>query len=161
MLGGVRSGKSAYAEGLMRGFEPPYLYIATAQVFDQELGARVEQHKQRRGADWQTLEAPFDLAETLTKARQPVLVDCLSMWLTNLLLDDRDTEAATDEFCSALASAEAPIVLVSNEVGLGGISANALQRRFADSLGLLNQRVAGMSERVVLVAAGLPLTLKG
>ncbi len=145
----------------MQSFAPPYLYIATAQIFDAELEARVDLHRQRRGGDWQTLEAPFDLPQALRQAQQPVLVDCLSMWLSNLLLDERDLGDETADLCAALEQAKGPIVLVSNEVGLGGISANALQRRFADALGLLNQRVAGMSERVVLVAAGLPLTLKG
>lgn len=146
---------------MMEAFSPPYLYLATAQIFDKELGARVAQHQDRRGAHWQTKEVPFELPQALRNADRPVLVDCLSMWLSNLVLDDRDIETASAALIAAIAAASVPLVVVSNEVGLGGISANALQRRFADSLGLLNQQVAGMSERVILVAAGLPLLLKG
>lgn len=161
VLGGIRSGKSGFAEGLMQAYQPPYLYLATAQVHDDGMRQRVALHQARRGADWRLQEAPMALPEALRQARQPVLLDCLSMWVSNLLLADQALEPAFDALEGALRACDQPLVCVSNEVGLGGISANGLQRRFADSLGLLNQRVAGMSDRVVFIAAGLPLTLKG
>ena len=122
---------------------------------------RVALHQARRGDDWRLCEVALDLPEALRAARQPVLLDCLSMWVTNLMLADQPLEPAFTALAAALEASDQTIICVSNEVGLGGISANALQRRFADSLGLLNQRVAGMSDRVFFIAAGLPLTLKG
>lgn len=161
VLGGIRSGKSAFAEGLMATLAPPYLYIATAELHDDGMRQRVTQHQARRGGDWRLCEAPLDLPAAVRAARQPVLVDCLSMWVTNLLLAERPLEPAFAALVAALESNDQTIICVSNEVGLGGISANALQRRFADTLGLLNQRVAGMSDQVFFIAAGLPLKLKG
>ena len=162
VLGGVRSGKSAYAERLVtvRGNG---VYLATAEPRDDEMERRIAQHKERRGEVWTTVEEKLDLPQTLGRLSAPgtpVLVDCLTLWLSNLMEAGRDIAAETDSLVTSLASLPGPVVLVSNEVGLGGIAANAMARRFADELGALNQAVALMADRVLLVAAGLPLTLK-
>ncbi len=162
VLGGTRSGKSLYAEQLI-GTQPA-LYLATAQVYDDEMADRVQRHRKRRGPLWETREEPLDLpgalAET-THADRPVLVDCLTLWLSNLLLAERAIDDETARLCTALKNVRGPVVLVSSEVGLGIVPDNALARAFRDHAGLLNQSVASVADRVVFVAAGLPLTLKG
>lgn len=167
VLGGARSGKSRHAEALVRDSgAPPWTYIATAQAFDDEMRERIARHKADRaetgGCGWVTLDAPFDLPEALRRAdaAAPVLVDCLTLWLTNLMLAERDLPAAADSLCEALAERRSPSVLVANEVGLGIVPDNALARRFRDEAGRLNQRLAALAGRVVFVAAGLPLRLK-
>ena len=162
MLGGARSGKSRYAESLVTALPPPWLYVATAEAGDSEMVARVAAHQARRGPSWTTIETPRNLAETLgTHADTPTLVDCLTLWLSNVMLADADVDAKIEQLDEALARAAAPIVLVANEVGFGIVPDSALGRRFRDLQGLLNQRIATRADRVVLVVAGLPLTLKG
>jgi adenosylcobinamide kinase/adenosylcobinamide-phosphate guanylyltransferase len=163
VLGGARSGKSRYAESLIAGFPPPWLYVATGEARDDEMAARIAAHRARRGADWRALEVPRDLAGALAalEAGGAVLVDCLTLWLSNLMLANAEIEAESDRLDDALAQARGPIVLVSNEVGLGIVPDNALARRFRDAQGRLNQRVAGRADRVVLMVAGLPLVVKG
>jgi len=165
VLGGARAGKSAYAEALIapddRG---PGLYLATAEAGDAEMAERIAQHRARRGAAWTTIEEPLELTQALrayARAERPILVDCLTLWLSNLMLAGRDPEAATGGLIDALPRLAGPIVLVSNEVGLGIVPDNPLARRFRDAAGRLNQAVAAACQRVVLVAAGLPLVLKG
>lgn len=166
VLGGARSGKSRHAEALVRDSGPsPWTYIATAQALDDEMRERIARHqadRQATGAGWLTIDAPRALAEALREAApgSPVLVDCLTLWLTNLMLGDHDIAGAVDALCAALASRQAPVVLVANEVGLGIVPDNALARRFRDEAGRLNQRLAAMAGRVIFVAAGLPLRLK-
>ena len=160
MLGGARSGKSRYAEGLITRLPPPWLYIATAQAFDDEMQARIAEHRARRAPGWRTVEAPLALPDALRDAgTAPVLVDCLTLWLSNLLLADADLSAAETALDAALGRA-APTVLVSNEVGLGIVPDNALARRFRDHAGRLHQRLAARADRVVLTVAGLPLFMK-
>jgi adenosylcobinamide kinase / adenosylcobinamide-phosphate guanylyltransferase len=163
VLGGARSGKSRHAESLVMAAPPPWLYVATAEARDHEMTARIAAHRARRGADWRTIEAPRDIAAVLTSAPigGAVLVDCLTLWLSNLMLADADIDAEFDRLDAALARAQVPIVLVSNEVGLGIVPDNALARRFRDAQGRLNQRVAARADRVVLMVAGLPLVVKG
>lgn len=162
MLGGARSGKSRYAESLVTALPPPWLYVATAEAGDSEMVARVAAHQARRGPSWTTIETPRNVAETLgTHADTPTLVDCLTLWLSNVMLADADVDAEIEQLDEALARAAAPIVLVANEVGFGIVPDSALGRRFRDLQGLLNQRIAARADRVVLVVAGLPLTLKG
>ena len=162
MLGGARSGKSRYAEGLVTALPPPWLYVATAEAGDSEMVARVAAHQARRGPSWTTIETPRNVAETLgTHAATPTLVDCLTLWLSNVMLADADVDAEIEQLDEVLARAAAPIVLVANEVGFGIVPDSALGRRFRDLQGLLNQRIAARADRVVLVVAGLPLTLKG
>ncbi|MGJ4995054.1 bifunctional adenosylcobinamide kinase/adenosylcobinamide-phosphate guanylyltransferase [Bradyrhizobium sp. HKCCYLS3077] len=163
VLGGARSGKSRYAEALITANPPPWIYVATAQAFDDEMTERIAQHKARRAEGWQTLETTHDLAGLVrahTDASAPILIDCLTLWLSNVMLADMDVPAASAELVEALSVARGPIITVSNEVGLGIVPDNALARAFRDAQGRLNQDVAAMADRVILMAAGLPLTLK-
>ncbi len=162
ILGGARSGKSHYAEALVTAHPPPWVYVATAEPFDDEMRARIAGHRARRGADWRLVEAPRDIAGEIAcaPAGNAVLVDCLTLWLSNLVLADADVLAESDRLDDALAQARGPVVLVSNEVGLGIVPDNALGRRFRDAQGVLNQRIAARADRVVLMVAGLPLVVK-
>jgi len=164
VLGGARSGKSRFAEAEVRrlGRGRP-VYIATAQAYDDEMTARIAQHQSDRGDDWLTVEAPQDLPAVLRRhatGSAAVLVDCLTLWLSNRLLADADLDADAAELLAALDAATAPVVLVSNEVGLGIVPDNALARRFRDAAGRLNQEVAAAAGAVHFIAAGLPLRLK-
>ncbi len=162
VLGGARSGKSRYAESVIAALPPPWVYVATAAAGDAEMAVRIARHRSRRGKGWQTIEAPCDLAGALTGIADanPVLVDCLTLWLSNRMLADADVEAETAHLETALARRRAPVVLVSNEVGAGIVPDNALARRFRDLQGRLNQRLAAHADRVVLMVAGLPLVVK-
>ena len=162
VLGGARSGKSRYAETIITALPPPWIYAATAQALDGEMAARIGAHRARRGAGWTTVESPRDLAATLAAhAQAPILVDCLTLWLSNLMMADAPIEQELDRLAQALAKVAAPVVLVANEVGCGIVPDNALARRFRDLQGALNQRIAALADQVVLVVAGLPLFLKG
>jgi adenosylcobinamide kinase/adenosylcobinamide-phosphate guanylyltransferase len=163
VLGGARSGKSRYAEGLLDRHPGRRTYLATAEVLDGEMAERVKAHRDRRDADWKTVEEPLDLANALkaeTEQGAAVLVDCLTLWLGNLLGEERDPEAEIAELIAALGQFGGPVVFVSNEVGLGIVPDNALARRFRDLAGTLHQRLAEKADRVVFVAAGLPMNLK-
>ncbi len=166
VLGGAGSGKSRYAESLVEGAIAAGgegLYLATATAGDAEMAARIARHRARRGAGWATVEEPLALAATLAAEAGPgraVLVDCLTLWLSNLVACGRDPEAATAALIDAFDGLGGPAVLVSNEVGMGIVPEGALPRAFRDQAGLLNQAVAARAERVVFVAAGLPLILK-
>jgi adenosylcobinamide kinase/adenosylcobinamide-phosphate guanylyltransferase len=163
VLGGARSGKSKYAESLISALPPPWVYVATAQAFDAEMSERIAAHRARRARGWRTIEAAHDLAGALTMAPAgaPVLIDCLTLWLSNRMLAQADVDAETERFEDALDRRARPVVLVSNEVGFGIVPDNALARRFRDLQGRLNQRIAARADRVVLMVAGLPLTVKG
>lgn len=160
VLGGARSGKSRFAESLVH---QPAHYVATAQAFDDEMRERIAAHKVQRGAGWVTHEEPFDLVGELSKlgADDFILVDCLTLWLTNLLLAERDCESEIQKLVNYLRTATSRIVIVSNEVGLGIVPDNKLARRFRDIQGIANQRVAEVALNVVFMVAGLPLTVKG
>lgn len=164
VLGGARSGKSGYAERLARETGLARHYIATAEPFDDEMRARIARHQADRAGDgWQTHEAPRDLADALRGASAPdrvVLVDCLTLWLSNLMLADADLGEATAGLQAALAAAPGPVILVSNEVGMGLVPETPLGRAFRDAQGRLNQSLARQAQQVVFVAAGLPLILK-
>jgi adenosyl cobinamide kinase/adenosyl cobinamide phosphate guanylyltransferase len=163
VLGGARSGKSRYAEAAVMARPPPWIYVATAEPFDDEMKARIAEHRGRRGGQWQTVEAPLDLATAIADAppAATVLVDCLTLWLNNLMFKQRDIDAETQRLEAALGARQAPAVLVSNEVGSGIVPENAEARRFRDLQGRLNQRIAARADRVVLLVAGLPLVIKG
>jgi len=162
VLGGARSGKSRYAESVITALPPPWVYVATAESRDEEMAERIGAHRSRRGPRWQTIEAPRDLAAALDACKTvPVLIDCLTLWLSNLMLAEADIDAETARLEAALAAAMAPVVLVANEVGYGIVPDYPLGRRFRDLQGILNQRVAARADRVVLVVAGLPLAVKG
>jgi adenosylcobinamide kinase/adenosylcobinamide-phosphate guanylyltransferase len=159
-LGGARSGKSAYAERLVGALPPPWVYCATAQALDDEMRERIGHHRKRRGEGWRTAEAPLDIAPLLEAETRPILVDCLTLWLTNIMLAGMDVDAETAKLIAAARTSRAPIVFVSNEVGLGIVPDNALAREFRDRAGRLNQAVAAIANRVVFMAAGLPMVLK-
>ena len=162
VLGGARSGKSRYAEGLVTALPGPWTYVATGQAFDDEMRARIAQHRAERVPGWLTVDAPVDLPGALAGAGSaPVLVDCLTLWVSNLLLAGADVAAAVAELRAALRARAAATVLVSNEVGMGIVPDNALARAFRDAAGRLHQQVAADADRVVLVVAGLPLAVKG
>ncbi|MFZ1428439.1 MAG: bifunctional adenosylcobinamide kinase/adenosylcobinamide-phosphate guanylyltransferase [Geminicoccaceae bacterium] len=163
VLGGARSGKSAHAESLVVASGLQLVYIATAQALDGEMRQRIRHHRDRRSAAWLTVEAPLELAAAIathTGPERAILVDCLTLWLTNVLLADRNPEAEGDQLLAALAAATGPVVLVSNEVGLGIVPLDALSRAFVDHAGRLHQRLAQAADWVRFVAAGLPLDLK-
>lgn len=163
VLGGARSGKSAYAEGLLASHPAPRIYVATAEARDEEMRQRIAQHRSRRRSDWVTVEEPLDIATALTRPdhlARPLLVDCLTLWVSNLLLSDADIGRATQALVAALAARRAPTVLVANEVGLGIVPDNALARRFRDAAGTLNQQLAKDADHVVFMVAGLALTMK-
>jgi len=169
VIGGARSGKSRYAqsraEAQARAESPPLApyFIATAQAFDNEMRERIKRHQDDRSDGWITIEAPVDLAEAITRWSTPgrvLLVDCLTLWTSNLLLGDHDIAAATTRLIQAIAVARGPIILVANEVGWSIVPDNALARRFRDEAGVVNQHIAEAVSEVQLVAAGLPLKLK-
>ena len=164
VLGGARSGKSRYAERLVEDAASCGTYCATAEAGDAEMAERIAAHRARRGPFWRTVEAPLALAATVaaesTCRERPILVDCLTLWLSNLLLADKQPDEEAAALASALRDAAAPVVLVSNEVGMGLVPETPLGRRFRDAAGRLNQQVAALADRVVFVAAGLPLALK-
>jgi len=163
VLGGARSGKSAYAESRARALAGDKVYIATAEITDAEMAERIRHHQDRRGTGWQTIEAPLDLAAAFRKLDAPdriVLIDCVTVWINNLMFHDREVEPAIADFCAALAAAGGHVVVVSNEVGFGIVPENALARRFRDLAGRANQAIAAAADEVVLVVAGLPLTMK-
>ncbi len=163
VTGGAASGKSRWAEGLVTGDGRAKTYIATATQGDAEMRAKIAKHRRDRGSGWKTIEAPLDLAQVISglpKGRV-VLVDCLTMWLSNQMLRGGDLAGATDELVQAVGQSTIPMVLVTNETGSGGVPDNALARAFQAEQGTLNQRIAAISDLVVLVTAGLPLAIKG
>ncbi|MFZ5450784.1 MAG: bifunctional adenosylcobinamide kinase/adenosylcobinamide-phosphate guanylyltransferase [Thermodesulfobacteriota bacterium] len=168
VLGGARSGKSSYALSLAESFPLPRLYVATCEPRDEEMQARIDKHQQERGPEWETREVCLDLADFL--AQPPagygvILVDCLTMWLTNLMLKENARSAGIRRECARLAEALAggstPTILVSNEVGLGIVPDNPLAREYRDQAGWLHQKVAQVADLVVMMVAGLPLVIKG
>jgi adenosylcobinamide kinase/adenosylcobinamide-phosphate guanylyltransferase len=163
VLGGARSGKSRYAEALIEAAAPRGTYCATAEPGDAEMTARIATHRARRGDFWRTVEAPLELPSVIVSeaaADRPLLIDCLTLWLSNLLLADKNIQTETRLLCAALGEAAGPVVLVANEVGLGLVPETPLGRRFRDAAGRLNQEVASLADRVVFIVAGLPLVLK-
>ncbi len=162
VLGGARSGKSLYAEGLVETFAER-IYLATAEAKDTEMAQRIDEHQKRRGPGWKTVEEPLDLAgalKTHSKDSLPVLVDCLTLWLANIMAAGLDVDDETRTLTETLKNAVGPVVLVSNEVGQGIVPDNALARAYMDHAGRLNQAVAVAANRVVLMSAGLPHVLK-
>jgi len=163
VLGGARSGKSRYAERLVLDSGLAPVYVATAEALDDEMAARIAAHRARRDRRWRTIEAPLDLIETLRLERtegRAVLVDCLTLWLTNLMTRERPVEAETERLVAGLDGHGAPLVLVANEVGLGVIPASPMARAFVDHAGRLHQALAARADAVTLMVAGLPHHLK-
>ena len=168
VLGGARSGKSTHAEklvaGTLFGANPrPAVYIATAQAGDMEMATRIMAHRTRRGGTWTTIEEPLKLGEAIhdcAARSEPMLVDCLTLWLSNLMQAGADLDHTVDELVHILDGLDPPVVFVSNEVGLGIVPETPLGRAFRDAQGRLNMRVAERADRVILMTAGLPLVLK-
>jgi adenosylcobinamide kinase/adenosylcobinamide-phosphate guanylyltransferase len=164
VLGGARSGKSRYSEILIETAGDSGTYCATAEAGDAEMAVRIAAHRARRGPFWHTIEAPLALAPAIAAhahADRPLLIDCLTLWLSNVLGAGRGIDTETAALVAALRGAEGPVVLVANEVGLGLVPETPLGRQFRDAAGWLNQEIAALADRVVFVAAGLPLVLKG
>ena len=177
ILGGARSGKSAHAERLATQSGKAVVYIATAQAHDAEMSARIAHHRAQRDGSWMTVEEPLALGDAMAQWSAPdrlVLIDCLTLWLSNLLFSQQQDfpeigeiappalfHAQRERFLQALDNADGDVILVSNEVGLGVIPQGAVSRWFVDEAGRLNQAVAARCERALFVAAGLPLMLKG
>ncbi|MER8380774.1 bifunctional adenosylcobinamide kinase/adenosylcobinamide-phosphate guanylyltransferase [Mesorhizobium sp. M1399] len=162
IIGGARSGKSVHAERLVSACPAPWSYIATAQAYDEEMRERIALHRSRRSAGWTTIEAPLDLAGAIEALPdgQPVLIDCLTLWLTNHMLAEHDVEAECRRLADVLSRPRGRWFVVSNEVGQGIVPENALVRRFRDAAGRLNQDVAAVADTVLLMVAGLPLRVK-
>jgi adenosylcobinamide kinase/adenosylcobinamide-phosphate guanylyltransferase len=163
VLGGARSGKSACAERLVEGAAGHGLYLATGTAGDEEMVERIRRHRARRGPSWTTVEEPLELAAALGRHAapgRPVLVDCLTLWLSNIMAEGRNVAQEREQLLGALATASSPFVLVANEVGLGLVPATPLGRAFRDEAGWLNQTIAAAAQRVIFVAAGIPLTIK-
>ena len=162
VLGGQRSGKSLFAENLVEQ-EGGGFYIATSEPRDKEMAKRILIHQERRGPLWQTIEEPIFLVDTLLSfngQKKPALVDCLTLWLTNILLLDKDIEKELDELCALVMNIDYPVVFISNEVGQGVIPDNSLAREFIDWSGKMNQQISGVSDLVIFVTAGIPQILK-
>ena len=162
ITGGARSGKSTFAERVTLSLGRPAIYIATAEAHDAEMADRIAQHQARRGADWETLAEPLALAAVLkaSDGGAPRLVDCITLWLSNLMLADRDWESAVAELTALLPQLASPVVFVTNEVGSGIVPENALARAFRDAAGLSNQRIAEACDELWLCVAGHHLKVK-
>lgn len=163
VTGGAKSGKSRFAEELVTATRRPRYYIATAQVWDDEMQVKVDAHRDDRGGNWHTIEAPRDVAAALAQVPGDavVLLDCATMWLTNCMLADADMKAEAEVLLAALSACKAPVVVVTNELGWSIVPDNALARRFRDAQGRLNQQLGAQADLVVAVISGLPLVLKG
>jgi adenosylcobinamide kinase/adenosylcobinamide-phosphate guanylyltransferase len=162
ITGGARSGKSKRAETRARAFPGRPVYVATAEALDAEMEQRIAKHRVRRGTDWVEREVPLDLVQALvaTDGVGPRLVDCLTLWLSNLLHAERDWSRSVTELADALTGLKSPVILVTNEVGLGIVPDNALARAFRDAAGIMNQTIAAVADEVEFVVAGLPMKLK-
>ena len=162
ITGGARSGKSAHAEALVSDMAGDPVYIATAEPGDAEMRERIALHRARRGEHWRLVEVPIDLAGALQRVDSagPILVDCLTLWLSNLMLAGRDPEAETEKLIRALAKRGGPVVLVTNEVGLGIVPDNALARAYRDAAGRMNHQIADLADEIYFVVAGQPMKVK-
>lgn len=165
VLGGVRSGKSAFTENWIGQTNKPVHYIATSQVWDEEMALRVKKHQARRPKFWQLIEEPIELGSTLdhlNASGNAVIIECLSLWLTNLICLEDEVRMAAEKaaFERAVADFKGDLAIVSSEVGLGIMPMNAMARRFGDEIGEMNQKVANLTDWVTFVAAGLPMQLK-
>jgi adenosylcobinamide kinase / adenosylcobinamide-phosphate guanylyltransferase len=162
-LGGARSGKSRLAQARAEALAGELVYLATGEALDAEMTERIAKHRAERSARWRTVEVPLELPDAIRREGgrgRVLLVDCLTLWLSNLILGEHDVPAATNRLLESLSAAAGTVLLVSNEVGMGIVPENALARRFRDEAGRMNQTVASVAHEVLLVAAGLPIRLK-
>ncbi|MBI5101059.1 MAG: bifunctional adenosylcobinamide kinase/adenosylcobinamide-phosphate guanylyltransferase [Nitrospirae bacterium] len=164
VIGGARSGKSSFALDRASEYEGQKVFIATAQAFDSEMTKRIQKHRQERGGDWETVEAPLAITGVLKDKSGKcgvIVIDCLTLWLSNLLLAGMDVEMETGSFISSLSTVNCPrVFIVSNEVGMGIVPENELARRFRDIAGRLNQKTAALADEVYMVTAGIPVKIK-
>ncbi len=162
LIGGARSGKSSHAEQLVARYPAPWAYIATAEAYDEEMRERIALHRAQRGDGWQTIDAPLDLVDAIEAVPdgRPMLIDCLTLWLTNHMLAEHDVVAECAKLAQCLSKPRGSWFVVSNEVGQGIVPDNALARRFRDAAGRLNQQVAVVAGSVILMVAGLPMKVK-
>ncbi|SHJ00458.1 adenosylcobinamide kinase /adenosylcobinamide-phosphate guanylyltransferase [Shimia gijangensis] len=163
ILGGASSGKSAFAEAMVKATNAPRVYIATSQAYDKEMQAKIASHRKSRGKGWRTIECPLGVSEALSDVAEGevVLLDCATMWLNNQMFANNDIAQETENLLAAMAACKGRVVTVSNEVGMGIVPENALARQFRDAQGKLNQKLADAADLSVFVVAGLPLVLKG
>ena len=162
ITGGARSGKSVRAEARALAFAGQPIYLATAEALDAEMSERIARHRARRGVEWIAHDIPLDVPQALiaTDGGGARLVDCLTLWLSNIIHAERDVAKETFQLAETLARQQSPVVLVTNEVGLGIVPDNALARRFRDAAGVMNQMIAGVADEVEFVVAGLPMRVK-
>lgn len=163
VLGGARSGKSTYAEAMVLACGDTPHYVATSPVLDPEMKTRIERHKQRRGSHWTLIEEQTEIQEAILESQSSssaILVDCLTLWLSNLMHHGRDIEVEAAKLSDVIQNLKVPLILVSNEVGMGIVPENTLAREFRDHQGRLNQNIASVVDRVDFIAAGLPIILK-
>tara|TARA_R110002096_G_scaffold144092_3_gene300738 strand:- start:290 stop:844 length:555 start_codon:yes stop_codon:yes gene_type:complete len=163
ILGGARSGKSRYGEGLVTETAGDFVYVATAEARDDEMAERITHHQNRRGTDWRLIEEPLDLPGVLRRQvseNDVVLIDCLTLWLGNLMEAQTDIAASTSDLLAAVKACPGRLVFISNEVGQGIVPDNAMARQFRDEAGWLHQSLAAEIDAVLVVMAGLPLILK-
>jgi len=164
VIGGAKSGKSLHAEKIISVATPPYFYVATAEILDDEMAERIRHHKKRRGRNWITYEEPLklnELLENLIQTPSPILVDCITLWISNLLIAGENVESHVERLCSIInRKRSAPVVLVSNEVGWGIVPDNELARRFRDLAGWTNQKLASVCNHVTWMVAGIPILIK-
>ncbi|MGB7206435.1 MAG: bifunctional adenosylcobinamide kinase/adenosylcobinamide-phosphate guanylyltransferase [Anderseniella sp.] len=162
IIGGARSGKSTLAESMALALGVPAIYIATAEALDDEMADRISKHQSRRGPEWQTLAEPLDLSRALRESdgQGPRLVDCLTLWLSNLMFAERDWETETQAMLNTVSNQASPVIFVTNEVGGGIVPENKLARQFRDAAGIMNQQVAATCDEVWLCVAGLPVKVK-
>ena len=163
VLGGAASGKSKFAENLIKRSAKNPLYLATSQIFDDEMQAKVDAHKIQRGDGWTTVEEPINISETLgsVNGADAVLIDCATIWLGNLMHHGHDIPTFIDALMVACRDCPAPVVIVSNELGMGLVPDTSMGRKFRNLHGAMNQQIAAAADTVLFVAAGLPMTLKG
>jgi len=167
VIGGCRSGKSAHAQALAEAIEGKKLYLATCVPNDEEMAERVRLHREQRGEQWETLEEPIEIAKAIidrSKHYSVILVDCLTLWTSNILLSSggqTELEQACRALVKSLEAAQCPVILVSNEVGTGIVPKNELARRYRDEAGRINQQIAAVADQVIWTVAGIPVTIKG
>lgn len=161
ILGGAKSGKSHYAETCIMHYPSPWIYLATGRAWDDEMQHKIIEHQSRRGKGWETIEEPIDIPVALKNlTKQPVLIDCLTLWLTNLMMEKCDISVETDRLIEGLLAYSGDIVLVSNEVGQGIIPMNPMARSFINHAGIIHQKIAAIADSFTFVVAGYPLPLK-
>ncbi|MDI2112604.1 bifunctional adenosylcobinamide kinase/adenosylcobinamide-phosphate guanylyltransferase [Commensalibacter nepenthis] len=161
ILGGAKSGKSHYAEMQMTQYVQPWIYLATGRAWDDEMKQKIQHHQERRGLGWVTVEEPIQIANYLKQSKNtPILIDCLTLWLTNLMMDNRDIEQETKQFIDALQSYGGDILIVSNEVGQGIVPADSMSRAFRNYAGILHQQIAQIADQFIFMVAGYPIIMK-